>query len=358
MPDIVMTNATRLKRFYFTAKDNRSYDRIGGGKPISDTTEVSTTSTTRVNLKTYTITTSAKSNYIRIQVWGRVYYTSGAYTLYLFINIDGTDVVSWSSSTLAGSTTPSLLIDYNGSISAGASHTIKIDGYVSGTATLYVSYVYGIVGFGITSTTSINIASLDSNDIYTLISSGNFAFKLGIRIWVSGNRKTTATSTITTNSTNQIQGLNNLGAGNDGGNISSLLRTTLDYLNNLTISGYVGASGDVLIITNLYIQITLRGINADKYNLKTNWIFVINEIGLIHINSRHVSIDGSSQAVSYYNVSQIEYRALYTSSSASDVSVFNIITNNNDVGAYHVSNSEDSSGLSLFLLLSIIVIGV
>ena len=58
-----------LKQFFWDVKDNRNVGRGIGGYYTNDTTAASTTSGTAVTLKTYTFTSGANTNYIRIRVY-------------------------------------------------------------------------------------------------------------------------------------------------------------------------------------------------------------------------------------------------------------------------------------------------
>jgi len=351
-------NLTKIKQFFWDVKDRRGVERGIGGYYNADTTSVSTTSTTRVNLKTYTFTSSAKTNKIRVRVYAHVSGATAGSSIYL--NINGTDVAGPVTVT---ETSATLKIDYIGDIPSNASITVKVDGTAESTYTLYIDKVYIIAGFGLTSTTPVNILTITldpNNDVYQLNVNDNFVYKVGIRWWVMGNYKTTANATITSNLANEIQGGYQPRVGDSGDISVAITLRTGDYASSFTISGNVGASGDVIIITGIYCQIVLRGNNADSLNTYSYWELLIREKGIMSISSRHVTIDGSSRSVSTYAITKNKYIQLYVSSSSSDVIVSNVMFPVNDAPevAWHVAFSEDTLASSLLLYVNIIVVGV
>jgi hypothetical protein len=227
---------------------------------VTDTTSVSSFSPSRTTLKTYNLNLPSGANTIRVIVYG--YVSNPAYWGAVYVNIDGTDVAS----TTTTNTTETLLIDYIGSITPG-SHTVRIDGAVQvGYTTLYITRVYVITGIGLTSTTLVNI--LQFTVTYQLIRSGDIRYSPGVRVFIWGNRKTTASMTLTIpEATSVIIGRNNLGAGDDNDKAENILAivtgpVTLqeggEFTINVTLRGAVGASGDVIIITRVLARAQLR----------------------------------------------------------------------------------------------------
>jgi hypothetical protein len=353
------TNLPRIKQFFWDVKDRRTVERGIGGIYNNDTTQVTTTSTTRVNLKSYTWTVSAYVNKVRIRVYG---YGNGGGTTW-FVSVNGTDVTP-SNGVATTNTSNALVVDVIASLNPSASNTINVDGAVSTSGyTLYLTQVIIIAGFGLTSTTSVSILSitLDSaNDVYTLNVSGNFVYKVGIRWWVKGNRKTTASASITSSLANEIQGSYSPSAGDDGDNNALITVRTGDYATSFSISGYVGATGDTIIITAIYCQIILRANNADSLSTWKYWELLIEEKGIMSVVSRHVTIDASSQFAVYQVITKNGSPIVYQSSSGSDVIVGNLIFSVNDAPEYawHISWSDDNLAKALFLYVNIIVIGV
>ena len=149
------------------------------------------------------------------------------------------------------------------------------------------------------------------------------------------------------------------GANNDTDNNVILTMRTGNYATSFTISGNVGASGDVIIITEIYCQIVLRGNNTDSLNTFTGWELLIKEKGMMTVTSRHVAIDGSNQFVAYYIITKNGYLNPYNSSSGLDVSVTDLIFESNDSPeiVWFSSTGHDFGGSSFFLYLNIIVIG-
>jgi len=343
-----------LKQFFWDVKDNRTVGRGIGGYYTNDTTVASTTSGTAVTLKTYTFTSGPNTNYIRIRVYGYVSAGTGNYA----IVINGTSVATGTTT----STTAALVIEYFGSLTPNTSYTININAYnsVAGDTTA-VSQVSINAGFGLTSTTAVNIltVTLGTNDTYTLKVTGNFTYNVGIRWWAKGNRKTTATATIVSNLVSEIQGNYSPTANDDTDNNVFLTLRTGNYATSFTISGNVGASGDVIIITEIYAQIVLRGNNADSLNMSLNWELLIREKGMITVTSRHVTIDNLSQTSGYLTITKNGIFWVFQSSSSSDLWVTNEVFASNDSPevAWHVSNADDIYAKALFLYVNIIIIG-
>jgi hypothetical protein len=225
---------------------------------VSDTTSVSTSSATRTTAKTYTLSIPSGANTIRVIVYG---YVNG-YTGYFVLNIDGVDVASASTT----STSEVIVIDYIGSISPGT-RTIRIDYYQSISGyTVTVSKVYIATGIGVGSTALSNLITFSI--IYQIVRSGDIRYSPGIRVFVFGNRKTTASMTLTIPEATSITiGRNNLGAGNDNDKAETILAiltgsVTLqeggEFTVSATLRGGVGASGNVVIITRILARAQLR----------------------------------------------------------------------------------------------------
>jgi len=349
MSFVVFQSPVKVKQFFWDVKDRRTVERGIGGYYNADTTAVSTTSTTRVNLKTYTFTSSANTNKIRVRVYA---YVSGAVSgSSIYLNINGTDVVGPVTVT---ETSATLKIDYIGDIPSSTSMTVKVDGVAETGYTLYVSKVVIIAGFGLTSTTSVSILSitLDSADVYTLNVNGNFNYSLKIFYWLKANRKTTANATITSTLTNDVAGSDYLpSAGDDGDNVVFLSNRKGDYASSFTISGYVGASGDVIIIVGVYCQISL----SDTLD--------IHENGALYIIARVVNLDGRN--IYYPRIfayTQNGFMTLWQPSQGLDVLASTVIpsVNISAFGNFWLKYSPFADGLvlSVTLYLEIIVIGV
>jgi len=343
-----------LKQFFWDVKDNRTVGRGIGGYYTNDTTAASTTSGTAVTLKTYTFTSGPNTNYIRIRVYGYVSAGTGNYA----IVINGTSVATGTTT----STTAALVIEYFGSLTPNTSYTININAYNSTAGdTTAVSQVSINAGFGLTSTTSTTILTitLGTNDTYTLKVTGNFVYNVGIRWWAKGNRKTTTAATIQSNLVSEVQGAYSPSAADDGDSNVFLTLRTGNYATSFTISGNVGASGDVIIITEIYAQIVLRANLTDSLNLYNYWILLIKEKGIMSVISRHVTIDGSSQPVGYYIISSNGYKSAYLSSSGSDLTVGNLIFASNGApeAIWQANFQADNFAYCLFLYLNIIIIG-
>jgi hypothetical protein len=239
--------------FYFYSPLQTVFD----SPRVSDTTAVSTTSTTRVTLKTYSLTLPSGANSIRVLIYGY----RDALTGRVYLNIDGVDVASVDVNVAS----ETLLIDYNESITPG-SHTIKVDAENVTSTTIYITKVYIATGIGLTSTTPTDILSFTVT--YQILRQGNIRYSPGIRVFVFGNRKTTASMTLTIpEATGIITGRNNLGAGNDNDKAETILviltgSVTLqeggEFTLTATLRGNVGASEDIVIITRILARAQLR----------------------------------------------------------------------------------------------------
>ena len=279
-------DTAKVKYFHFGTVDRRTLDRANiGGYSISDTTEVSNSSTTEITLKSYSFSVGANTNSIRIKLYGRSPDAVNATTYNIYI--DGTLVAS---QTITGVTTTSLIIDYIGDLSPG-SHTVEIRAYNAGGATFYISRVYVVAGLKIDSTTPVTLVSLAGLDTeYSLYVNGNFVYRLSVRYWIKGNRKTTASATVESNLANEVEGYhNNRGAGDDDGEIFLTVRTG-DFRPDVNISMAVGVSGDIIIVTGVYVQVT---ISKSPYPSGVG----INERGLALAFVRHATIDGHVSSV-------------------------------------------------------------
>jgi hypothetical protein len=361
MPYITTTNIIRLKQFFWNVRDARSVERGIGGYYNADTTAVNTTSTTRVNLKTYTFTASAKTNKVRIRVYA---YVSGAVSgSTIYLNINGTDVVP----ATVTATASTLYIDYIGDLTPNTSYTVKVDGVAESGYTLYVDKVYIIAGFGLTSTTSVSILTITLDTTYTdsyiLKVNGNFVYRLGVRWWVKGNRKTTASASFSSTLANEIQSNKyNAGADDDGDNNAFVVIRTGDYPGDnggFTISGNVGATGDTIIITGIYCQVVLRGNLADSLNMFQYWFLIIKEKGFASWSQELLSIDGNIYANEVKIITKNGYKLLYLSSIGNDVlSTLSFPSNDSPEITLNIWNNEDICGESYCPYVNVIILGV
>jgi hypothetical protein len=290
---MVIPKASKLKYFFFDTRDRRTVERGIGGYYKADTTgwSQSVDPNTRVTAKTYSFTASAKTNKIRIRVYGYC----GSTSFYAYININGTDVAEFY---IPSSADEQFIGEYIGDLTPNTDYTISIIVYHTYTSavTINITRVYVIAGFGLTSTSSVDILTITldpDNDIYSLRVNGNFVYGIGVKWWCKGNRKTTAGASITSTLANERYGTSNLGAGDDGDSEVFLRVGTGDYATSFTISGYVGAEGDIIIITSIYCQITLHYNIRDTYNLGYHYILV-RERGLLVATARIASPTGVS----------------------------------------------------------------
>ena len=351
-------NTARLQQFFWDVKDNRNVGRGIGGYYINDKPSIpyQTGNTTATVVAQYTFTSGPNTNYIRVRVYG--YVTGG--TGYYAVVINGTNVSGTVSTT---STTNVLLIEYLGSLTPNTSYTIQITAYNSNSTVItYVTQVSINAGFGLTSTTSTTILTitLGTNDTYTLYANGNFVYTVGIRWWAKGNRKTTTTASIVSNLVSEIQSnIYSPTANDDGDNNVFLTIRTGNYATSFTISGNVGASGDVIIITEIYCQIVLRGNNADSFNYLDVWVLRIMEKGIMNVTVRHITIDSSNAGFRYYIITQNGYLTAYQTSASTDITITNVVFPSNDAPEVILYGDGDGDiyGAGFFLYMNIIIIG-
>jgi len=274
--------AAKVKYFGFFAPEKWNVDRISGYYN-KDTTQVSTSSTTRTNFKTYTPTFNV-SGLVRVRVYAHI--GSSSYVGYVYLNIDGTDVASNSTS----ATTSTLLIDYVGSVSSGA-HTIKVDGYMSNSLTsLSIDTVVIVQGAGFNSTTTTTAfsSSLESYSLYDG-GGGDFKYSVGVAYKIVYHRKTTASYTFNVNGVAPQWA--DLSVVDDGDNTVTGYGEA-PYQSTLAITGSVGASGNCVIILNMYVQVTLRSNQSTSHC--SNCRFVSFAKGFHYIYGKAYAIDVAS----------------------------------------------------------------
>jgi hypothetical protein len=260
---------------------------------VSDTTSASTMSTARVTLKSYSLTLPSGANRVRVIVYG---YVNGA-TGTIYLNIDDVDVTSASFT----NTSEAIVLDYIGSIAPGA-HTVRIDGLISAPGfTLVLTKVYIATGIGLTSTTLTDLITFSVT--YQLLRSGDIRYSPGVRVFVYGNRKTTAPARLEVGSDHRV-GRNQLGAGNDNtapevflaivtGSVT--LQEGGEFTVSATLRGAVGASGDVVIITRIQARAQLR---RESHGLGEMRVY---ERGVVDYSARLliVSVPGGSISTSH-----------------------------------------------------------
>lgn len=337
------------KLFFWNVNDASSIERGIGGYYNADTDEASTTSSSRVNLKTYTFTAGPYVNYVRIRVYVRLSAVPAS-AIYVYINLNGTDVNT------TQITTAYRLIDYFGAITPNTTYTVNIDGLSNPTITLTITKVYIIAGFGLKSTTPTQILTINLDtsgiDSYVLKSNGNFIYKMGVRYWIYGNRMTSATSNLFSTLTNEIQSSKYLslwGSIDDGDNNVLITIITGDYPGDnasFTISGSVAADGDIVIITGIYAQVILRANLVDKYNIYSNWSFIIRERGLIGWTSHRITIAGPS----YTYINAVNLNTYYITKNGQQA-IFNVVqpTGSSEVINGFISTSDDTAETTVLI---------
>jgi hypothetical protein len=344
----LITPPLRLKYFYFSSVPRVYVERGIGGKYISDTTAVSKTTEARVTLKSYSFTAGGKTNKARIRVYG--YCTLNPESAVMYVNVNGVDIAS-----VTGlPSSEALILDVYADLEPNTAVTISID-VASSTAgvsvTVYITKVYIIAGFGLTSTSNVDIltVALDPRyDTYILRVRGNISYRVGIRWWAKGNRKTTATANLFSTLPNETLGYSNLGAGDDGDKEVFLRIGTGDIASEFTIRGYVGAEGDIIIITSLYCQITLRG----------EHIVTIRERGVMYVTTEAGSITGDTTRV-IIDVNIHGWLRWATSSGTGAEILFNAVVPVWDISDYGVKIllSGDTDGRAMVRWININILG-
>ena len=351
--------SARVKYFFFDTKDRRDVERGIGGKYIADTTSVSYTLAPgeEKTFKTYSFNAVAKTNKMRIRIYGYCEVSGAIVRIY----VNNVLVVSFN---IPASSSEIFIGEHYHDLEPGSNYRVDVRVYNSATTsiTVYITRVYVIAGYALTSTSSVDILTINldpNNDVYNLKVNGNFVYRLGVRWWVKGNRKTTATASLFSTLANSVHStaVNNLEAGDDGDNEIFLRISTGDYATSFTISGYVGAEGDIIIITSIFCQIVLRGIISDSYGHGA-WVLVIREKGLMVVNGRHLTIDGTGATSYVAKISPDTYVKVWETVNGTDI-VFNspAISIGNIEYVFHTGASVDSLGKLFTKFLTVAVIG-
>jgi hypothetical protein len=297
---------------------------------VSDTGSVSIPSTgsaERVNVKTYNLTIPNGADRIRVVVYG---YVTGGHTCTVYISVDGVDVAS---ATFSNSG-EAIIIDHMGSISPG-SRTIRIDvtrpPVPPASAVVVITRVFIATGIGLTSTTLTTIATFTLT--YQLIRQGDIRYSPGVRVFVFGNRRTTAPLTLTIpEATNIFVGRRNLGAGNDNDRAETILAiltgsVTLqeggEFTVSATLRGAVGATGDAIIITRIMARVQTRRFAGSPQSI------AVYERGVCEYSARGrlVPVPGGTTSISHrmsltdYNGRALQYLAI--TGYGTDVTIYN-----------------------------------
>jgi hypothetical protein len=320
---------------------------------VSDRTVVSTSSRTRVTLKTYSLTLPPGANMIRVIVYGYRDVMIGR----VYLNIDGVDVAS-----VDVVSTETLLIDYIGSITPG-SHTVKVDAENVTSNTVYITKVYIATGVGVASTTLSDLITFTV--WYQLVRSGDIRYSPGVRLFIYGNRKTTANATLQVGS-NTIVGRNQLGVSNDTttpevflaiitGSVA--LQEGGEFTASVTLRGNVGASGDVVIITRIQARAQLRRETVDVGEVR------VYERGVVEYFARAllVSVPGgatdTAHAISRRDIQDRHLVWVYITGSGTDITLTNY--RNIVVTPVHFTtvHDEDTRGETFLEWVQLVVVG-
>ena len=348
-PAKIWSYATRTlanhKRFLFIG--NPSPVDVIGGFAKTEATESVTVSTIPVVIASYT------ENCVAGKVRVRVYVNTGGSSYTIALLIDGNEVASVTTS----STALDLKIDYVGDITAG-SHTFEIKITSGSTYGITVSaYAVIINGVAIDSTTSSTVFSTTNVPSYTLEVNGNFKYEVGIRYKMVYNRKTTTTASITLNG--EAPQNADLSA-NDDGDSTVTGYGTCPYNTTLSIDGAVGTTGDVVIITNLYVMVCLRGNQTYTGNGYTATVEMIaEEEGWSITVAKIYSLSGDSISFSIYELQPYWLLTTYVSGATTTTAVINGIArplaNNSSLG-FHTTYGVDSVSKGVIHYLLVVII--
>jgi len=336
---------TKIRYFHFDVADRRNVDRANiGGWSTLDTTEVCYDTAGEVTHKSYDFSVGSNTNAVRVKVYGK---NTSSVAVEFRVYIDNSLVAS---ATLpAGTTTVTLVIDHIGSLAPG-SRNIQVRTYAGALGTRCVSKVGIVAGRRVDSTTPVTLVSLTGlYTEYTLAVNGNFGYKLGVRYWIKGNRKTTATATVTSNLSNEVEGYHrNLEAGDDDGEIWLVLRTG-DFRPDPAISMAVGTSGDVIIVTGVYVQVTVsRNISPSGVR--------INEHGSSIAFVKYTTIDGSSSRVCWAGETRNGSQLLWCTDYGTNIQAILPYLPARPGTWIHFGNNEDSIARFTPLLIDLVVI--
>jgi len=336
------TGSSRAGYFIFNA---RHRDFVGGRVIQDTTTSSASVAGGRTTVKSYSFTTGANATRMRVRVYGYLNFTTSA-TVY--INLNGTDVYSKEIT----NTTEQLIIDTFISLSASTSYRMNIDFYNPTSATsytLYITKVFVFIGYPLTSTTETTIASIaQRTDLYVTVNNINVKYGVGVRYSIRYHRKTTATATLKIGATTLSI------ASADDGDTFQATRDTMSA-GDVTVSGCVGASGDIIIIINLFVQYVLRGNQADSRGVSSSWCVVVQEAGHVTAFVWFVTLDGASRTMYVYNITLNGTETMYASASGSDVTFVFEGASTGEM-TFYVDGVEDSKSYSAIVSLAVVVI--
>lgn len=345
-PSKIWSYATRTlanhKRFLFIGQ-NSPKDLIGGFAK-TEPTQSASVSATPTTIASYTETCIAGK--VRVRVYAYV-NTTLATPAGVALLIDGTQVATGS----VNSTTAVLVIDYIGDITAG-SHTFEVQ-ITSGAGFTAYAYIVLINGVGIDSTTSSTVFTSTDVPSYVLEVNGSFKYEVGIRYKIVYNRKTTSTASITVNG-EAVQNAD-LSANDDGDNTVTGYGTCA-YNTTLTLAGAVGTSGDTIIITNLYIIVTLRQnqlVNGNNYSL------VVEEEGVALAQASVFVFDSTSTQAMAHALAGDYIFGLWASAvntaSWTWAGIWRAVANNSLLGI-RTSTGDDSQSQSAITYIVVVII--
>ena len=283
---------------------------------------------------------------IRVKAYIPNIVSSSPYDIAL--SIDGTQVASATSVTITGSY--KVFIDYIGDITAG-SHTFTVT-ITNNTAGSITVYCYIVIANGIELSSTTNTTLLTANaPSYTLEVNGNFKYEIGIRYKIIYSPKTTTAFTITVN------GDTPQNADLSAGNVDQ--RTgygTCAYNDTITLAGVVGTTGDVVIITNLYIIVALRQnqlVNGMYYSL------VVEEEGVALAQAFIYVFDGVSTQAMIHALAGDEKFGLWASATNTAswtwAGIWRAVANNSLLGI-RTSTGDDSQSQSAIPYLLVVII--
>jgi len=293
-------NGAKVKKFGFYAPKTANIDKVNGGrrtKTLTSSFSLNAGSSSEIDSFTWE-TVLGGGVFVE---FNKVYCARGYLYLQVIVdgNVEGEVAIPTSQSTIR-------VVIPNGKVGYGSyTISVKVVNKGSDSDTLYVDETNGslleiIYGLIIDQTSETTIASL-SLPSYTLIDQGNgdFKYEVGVYVKAQAIRRTTTNANMNSdkikikvfnNDYSTILSTTDIPSGNDTSEIN--IHLAFKYPSNgiLNLTGWVGATGDIVIITHLYYQITLIANQSTAH--MTIWNLVSLVKGVHYIKARVVAFTG------------------------------------------------------------------
>lgn len=290
--------------FLFDAQDTSSQDLVGGTE-FSDSKQQTVTGGTTVTYYSYTY--NGITGKARIQIFLDTLTRSFDITLYK----NGTAIAS-ATGVVSDGTTP--VIDVVTDVTAGDVFDVELTN--NGTDVAPVMDFKLVSGIPLPTTEGTVVSTTLPS--YRLEYVGRWKFEVGVRCRIDYIRaNTTAAFTLKING-QELQNYTNA-AGDDGVTPISGYGTG-PLADPVTITGLVGASGDVVIVVHAYIQVSLRANQTDKLGNFAYWMFVKdNKHTTVVVDAHVLSLSGVNTRVKMWYLSVGGYKQKYVGITGTDV---------------------------------------